>query len=236
MWTLLFLPTAIAGAGFDHTHATFDQVLSGAVKGVEVDYTDLGTRRELLDTYVRSLAEAPVATFSRDEALAFWINAYNALTLDLILDEGTPASIMDLDGGKVWDTRSFRVGGADLTLNQVEHERVRKLGDGRIHAAVNCASRGCPPLPPEPIRALTVDAQLTEAAGRWARTNAYSTPTGCVQLSKVFEWYASDFGSGDAKQNAVRFLVRYAPATRQAQLEGPVCEWQPYDWALNSTR
>jgi hypothetical protein len=173
-----------------------------------------------------------------------YVNAYNAYTLATMLDGGPPASIRDLDGGKVWDTRKFVVAGESLTLNQIENDRVRKLGDGRIHAAVNCASKGCPPLPPKPLTATDQGAQLDEDARRWTRTNAFAISGSTVKLSMVFDWYGDDFtrenqgdiaGVDGEAENALWFLSKHAdPATKQKLLSGTLTAgWQEYDWALN---
>lgn len=237
----LALSTAQA---FDHAHTQYAEAIAGLVSDAGVDYAGLAARKAKLDAYVAELATADVASMSDAQKLAFYIDAYDALTLKTMLENGPPASIRDLDGGKVWDTRRFQVGGESLTLNQIENDKVRKLGDGRIHAAVNCASKGCPPLPPAPILATTLGAQLDEGARRWARTNAFKLEGSTIKLNMIFEWYAGDFtkeNKGDIAgvdgnaENALWFLSRYVDdATKQKLTSGALtAAWLDYDWSLN---
>lgn len=229
----LLVPAAHA---FDHTHAGFASFLDGAVSEAGVDYTLLKTRQAALTTYLDEVSNAPAASFTNDEKLAFYVNAYNALTINLILTEN-PKSIMDLDGGKVWDQRSWGVGRQKLTLNQIEHQNARKLTDGRVHAVVNCASKGCPPLPPKPLLPGTVQAQLDEAAARWVRTNAFKLDGTVLQLNQIFKWYGDDFVSmpagtaseADKQKAAVAFITKHGGAVSAAT----TFEWREYDWSLN---
>lgn len=246
--TLLLITLAVGAAAdegpFDHQHGTFAKFLEGAVGVDSVDYGALAARRPLLDRYLGEIAAVDASGFSSSQKLALYVNAYNAWTLATVLDAGPPASILDLDGGKVWDTRRFRVAGEQLTLNEIEHGRARKLADGRVHAVVNCASRGCPPLPPTPLSPVDVDAQLDRAARRWASSNAFRLDGDTVALSKIFEWYADDFvadakgdlpGVDGAAENALWFLSRFTDdPTREKLLSGTVrVSWAEYDWKLN---
>lgn len=238
-WTL-----ASVAWGFDHGHAAFGAVLEEAVGPEGVDYGVLAGRRAALDAYLDGLRRAPVTTFDAGQQLAFWVNAYNALTLALVLDAGVPASIRSIDGGNPWERPVFVVGDQTLTLNQIEHERARPLADGRVHAVLNCASKGCPPLPPDPLSATGLDAQLDAAAARWAASNAFRVEGDRVLLSQVFDWYGTDF-VGETKgdipkaeghaEAALWFLSRFVPAEVGAQLTSGALEpsWMPYDWSLN---
>ncbi|MFT4625055.1 MAG: hypothetical protein ACI8PZ_003721 [Myxococcota bacterium] len=233
---------ALAGEGaFDH--ATFGAFLDGAVADNGVSYSTLAARRATLDTYLAELAALSLDGLSTPDQVALWVNAYNANTLATVLDAGPPASIRDIDGGEVWKTRSFTVAGQTVTLDDMEHRRARPLTDGRIHAVVNCASKGCPPLPPEPIRGAALSAQLDAASRRWAKINAYSWQGDTLQLSKIFDWYAEDFVSGrvdgvsDPKiAGAVGFLVRFVDAEEAARIRAAAgtAGWQDYDWTLNA--
>lgn len=245
MTPILLLTHSLAGAApFDHDHGALTRLLDGAVGPTGIDYAALATRRERLDNYLQSVAQVDASGFKEPQQLALYVNAYNGYTLQLMLDEGPPKSITDLDGGKVWDTRRFAVAGASLTLNQMEHEHARKLADGRVHAVLNCASKGCPPLPPRALSATDVDAQLDQAARTWTRTNAYSLQDGQVLLSMIFDWYGDDFASFDRgdlprvdgkAEDALWFLSRYVdPSTKDRLLSGTLrAGWQTYDWSLN---
>jgi hypothetical protein len=245
MITLTFVSFSVAGdGGFDHGHGTFGAFLQGAVDGVSVDYALLQSRRGLLERYLDEVAEVEVSSFTAPQKLALYVNAYNAYTIDLVLDAGLPKSIRDLDGGKVWDTRTYRVAKTDLTLNQMEHDKARALADGRVHAVLNCASKGCPPLPPAPLTATGQEGQLDAAARRWAATNAFRVDGDTVRLNPIFDWYGEDFADarkgdlpnvdGEAEA-ALWFLARYADAPGAATLTGGkiITAWMEYDWALN---
>jgi hypothetical protein len=241
----MMLASLAAAAEFDHGHEQLDRFLDGAVSPAGVDYGTLKGRVDTLDAYLKGVASVDASGFTGPQKLALYVNAYNAYTLKTMLEEGPPASIRDLDGGKVWDARTFPVAGQQLTLNQMEHEHARKLADGRVHAVVNCASKGCPPLPPDPLTADGVDAQLDAAAAVWAKTNAYVLDGSTVRLSKIFDWYAGDFeavaaerdldGVDGKHEQALWFLAKHVDdATRQRLLSGELtADWNDYDWSLN---
>jgi len=241
MIALLLLGPALA---FDHTHADFEAVLTGAVVRAGVHYDRLATRGEVLDRYLKAVASADASAFSEAEKIAFYINAYNAYTLRTVLDARPLGSVKELDGGKLWDTRRFQVAGESLTLNQIENERVRNRADARAHAVLNCAAKGCPPLSPSPLRPDTLSTQLDAAVRVWAETNAYRVDGESIFLSHVFDWYGPDFSKGPVedlpgvegkKEAALVFLLPYvgrADATRFRQ-GGAKVDWEPYDWALN---
>jgi hypothetical protein len=240
---VLLTPLAHA-SDFDHSHAALAAVLDGAVSAEGVDYPTLKSRSDQLDAYLGQVEQADPSGWSREQQLALWVNAYNAYTIRTMLDAGPPKSIMDLDGGKVWEKRTFNVAGQQVTLNQMEHEHARKLADGRVHAVVNCASKGCPPLPPQPLTASGQQAQLDAAARRWASTNAFTLDGDTVALSKIFDWYGDDFTSeagGDLAgvdgkaEHALWFLSKHVDeATKERLLSGELtATWQEYDWSLN---
>jgi len=245
MWPVVLVSSAVAGGGgFDHDHGAFAAFLRGAVDGVLVDYTLLATRHAMLDQYLETIAEVDASAFTPAEKLALYVNAYNAYTIDLVLDANLPKSIRDLDGGKVWDTRTIRVARSNLTLNQIEHEHARKLADGRVHAVINCASKGCPPLPPTPLTSTGQQEQLDEAVRRWAATNAFRLEGETVKLSMIFDWYGEDFADarkgdlakvdGEAEA-AFWFLARYTDRATSAKLTSGTlgAAWMEYDWTLN---
>ena len=240
----LLVTTGLA-LGFDHHHSRFATFLDDAVTPQGVDYATLATRSDTLDAYLKELAEADASGFDPAQQLALYVNAYNAYTLRLMLDSDV-ASIREIDNGKVWDTRTFPVAGALLTLNQMEHEHARKLADGRVHAVLNCASKGCPPLPPDPLVGEGIDAQLNAAATRWAHTNAFALSGDTVALSRIFDWYGDDFASVKAERDlpkvsgkeeqALWFLAPYVDETTRATLlSGELAAtWAEYDWSRNS--
>lgn len=229
----------------DPTHARLQGVLDTHLSGGRVDYAGIKAAPADLDAYLAEVAAAPVASLSAADREALYINAYNAYTIDLVADHFPLRSIMDLDGGKVWDTRRFNVGGQRLTLNEIEGKHLRSLGDPRIHAAVNCASLGCPPLAPKVYTGAGLDAQLDGAAKRWADTAAFSGTT--LTVNKIFDWYGDDFtakfGSAaydipglDGKQEAAaNFIATYAPTRAEALKKGGyTVTFGDYSWAVNA--
>ncbi len=242
----LFVHLVPAGFAADQDHVALDKLLQAHVRPGGVDYEGLAGQGAVLDAYVADLADAPVAAMGRDQKLAFWINAYNALTLDLIVDSLPLASIMDLDGGKVWDTRTWTVAGRKVTLNQIEHKILRPMGEPRIHAAINCASKGCPPLAGRAFTAADLGSQLDRAVSAWAQGNGVVVGDGKVGLNSIFDWFGDDFtawgpshfdipGVAGKHEAALNFLVPYLPAATQQQLKagGYATYWTTYDWTLN---
>lgn len=251
MWMMLMSAlVALAGddqpGGFDHSYRSFGAFLGDAVTDEGVDYTALLTRRASLDAHLESVAAADVQAFNRSEQVALYVNAYNGYTLKTILDEWPVKSIRDLDGGQVWKRRQFTVGTVSMTLDAMENQHARALADGRIHAVVNCASAGCPPLPPKPVVPVGLEAQLDAYAARWVRTNGLVVVNeGQVTLSKIFDWYGDDFTSfsqGDIdgvqgkKVAALWFCARYAPEPLATTLTsgGLQVAFHDYDWSINS--
>lgn len=176
------------------------------------------------------LASDPNSAVSRQEKLAYWINAYNFLTIDLITREGETRSIKNLGGLLVSPWKRFRwpIGGREMSLDDIEHGTIRKLGEPRIHFAVNCAAISCPDLRAEPYVAAILDAQL---AGQVARTFAnpakgYSADGASVRVSKVMDWYRDDFDGGDV----AGWIRANAPLNLP---KGARIGFFAYDWTLN---
>ena len=185
-----------ATATFDHSR--LDALLRAHVdaEGL-VDYAALGRESAALDAYLASLASAPFEELGRDEKLALLIDAYNAFTLRLILDHRPVASIKDIPSGKRWDDRRWTLAGETLSLNQIEHERIRpRFREPRIHFALVCAARSCPPLRAEAYVGQRLEAQLADQTRRvhsderWVR---FDPASGTLQLTKLYDWYGSDF-------------------------------------------
>ena len=193
---MLFLTVAAASA---MDHSSLQSVLSTHVDAAgNVDYAAVQATGAL-DEYLTAL-ETAAEPGGRADKMAFWINAYNALTVDLIADNFPLSSIKELDGGDPWESRRFTVAGQLVTLNHIEHMILRPMGDARIHAAVNCASRGCPPLPRVAFTGARLDEQLNAVSTAWIQSNGITVDVehGMVSLSKIFEWYGDDFVPGSS--------------------------------------
>ena len=221
--------------------APYGALLGRYVKDGGVDYAGLKTETAALDAWVAAAAKADLAGASREEKLAFWINVYNAATLQLVLrHHGRIRSIRDID--EPWKKPKWRVAGETLSLDQMEHEKLRRdLGDPRVHFALVCAARSCPPLRGSAWTAAGIDDQLDEAARRFLASKGGAQTElrdgkPVLKLSKLFEWYAGDFEKGG--RTAVDWVARYAPTTMArflAEHRGDLAvEFLDYDWSLNA--
>jgi hypothetical protein len=227
-----------------------------------VDYSALKLGRGPLDRYVDSIgkvAQSAYEAWGEKEKIAFWINAYNAITLQTILDhypiresglftDGKPGGIRDISGA--WDGIKHIVLGKPMVLNQIEHEILRKqFHEPRIHFALVCASIGCPYLRQEPYDGKRLDRQLDDQVRRFLsnptkfRIDAVSHK---VYLSSIFKWFGSDFEAGylagspfkgysDKDSADLNFISRYLTAKERTLLLGEKfdVEYLDYDWSLN---
>jgi hypothetical protein len=222
----------LASQVFDHS--AFDGLLREFVDddGL-VDYEGLGGRRDDLDRYVESLAAARFVELGRDEKLALLINAYNAFTLELILEHYPLDSIRDIPSAQRWDAVRWDLGGHLYSLNQLEHEQIRpKFREPRIHFALVCAAIGCPPLRREAYAGVRVNDQLEDQARRvhhderWVR---YRPGSDRIELTSLYEWYRGDF------EQVADSVVDYVSTFREDLRDGdrPSVRFLDYDWSLN---
>ena len=216
-----------------------------------VDYNGLQANREQLDRFNQSLGNISPETYAawnEAEQIAFLTNAYNAFTLQSIIDrQPLDDSIRDIPG--VWKRRKFALAGKELTLDNIEHDILRKdFNEPRIHVALVCAAISCPPLRNEPYLSEQLDAQLDDQTAKFA-----SSPHGLdidrqdkrVYLSSIFKWYGQDFEptygvedefNGNDKQRAV---LNYFSSTLDSQerefleQEDYRVKYLDYDWSLN---
>jgi hypothetical protein len=244
---MLLLLSILSAVALGQRHDEWQHVLDKhRSKTGRVDYKNLG-QDEGLGRYLHSLSSYAEPT-SRAEQLAFWINAYNALTVKLVSDHWPIASIKELDDGQVWDTRTFSVARQTLTLNQIERQKLMSLGEPRIHVALNCASLGCPPLHKDAFSAETIEQQLHEVSSAWISSTGIEIDPSSqhLKLSTLFDWYASDFivsdgltvsGVKSKLQGPIRWVSQY---TTQKQKEwllrgNYTISFIPYSWDINAT-
>lgn len=208
-------------------HAAWNALLQQYVNAAgNVNYAGLKQAEGKLDAYLAELnTEAPGSGWNRTEAMAYWINAYNAGTVKLILKNWPVKSITDLHGGKPWDVKWLDLGGKTYSLNQIENEILRpRYKDPRIHFAVNCAAASCPPLANQAFTATNLNALLEARAKAFIRNGSYNTLGEPAKVSKIFEWYGEDFG------DLRTYLNKYAGTPLP---EGTEIQFKDYDWALN---
>jgi len=228
------------GPSFDH--AAFHALVNKHVDGAGfVDYEALNNDRGQLQSYIQAVAEAPFDEMGRNQKLALLINAYNAFTLELIL-EYLPEidSIKDIPSDKRWDDARWQVGSHTWSLNQIEHQQIRpKFKEPRIHFVLVCAAYGCPPLRTEAYTADKLEAQLEDQT-RYAHTHdrwlQYDSENNVVHLTKLYDWYGGDFEQ--AAGSVLQYVARYVPEVKSALEAGnpPSIQWIDYDWKLNSQR
>ena len=217
-----------------------DYLVTDTDSGVNLfDYEGLlDDGREPLDEYIAQLVALDPLTLNRAEQKSYWLNLYNALTVQLIIDNDPLVSITTLGSNPLdfgpWNDDATVVNGTALSLNAIEHQIIRPLYDDyRIHFAVNCASIGCPDLAEEAFSAKQLDDQLDDAAANYLEhPRGLRFEGNTLHLSTLFEWYASDFG--DTQQEVLQLLGKHTDEEVLADLSqysgSPTYN---YDWSLN---
>ncbi len=255
MYKVTLLAAACGFFGLGHLSANFDHsilddILSDHVMNGLVDYGAL-KRDDQLDRYLEKLATADLSKIGQsNEELAFWINAYNAYTLKLVAESYPVKSIKLIDtfGGvaesikeaKPWSIRFATVAGTEYTLDEIEHEILRKkFQDPRIHLAIVCAAQSCPLLRDEAYVASKLDAQL-DSQGRWffGWRNQFDLGKKEARLSRILDWFAEDFG--DSQAELLGFASKFVQEDIAKSLIDEPYEWkvsyQVYDWKLNAKK
>ena len=210
------------------SHEAWDGLLKKYVSSSgKVNYKGLKAEKAKLDAYLEALKNnPPQSSWGRDKTMAYWINVYNAFTVKLIVDNYPVASITKLNGGKPWDKNWIKIGSKTYSLNNIENDILRpKYKDARIHFAVNCAARSCPPLLNRAWTAGSLNSNFEKRAKAFINNPKYNPiAADKVKVSKIFEWYAADFG------DLIGFLNRYSSTKINADAK---VEYLEYDWNLN---
>jgi len=237
----LFALILIQYSNADNLHMPWDRLLHAYVKGGVVQYTALKNRPEDLvkfNGYLGALAKQDISRYSRDEQLAFWINAYNAFTVKLILNHYPLKSIKDIK--KPWNQKIWKAGGETISLDIIEHKKLREdLKEPRIHFAIVCASIGCPHLDNKAFLSETVQKHLDERArsffthqNNFRLQNKNNMIT--IRISKIFKWFGGDFGkSDDEKLMFIRKFLAPKDAEDIKHAKKVKLQYLPYDWSLN---
>ena len=228
---------AAPAAGVDHS--AFDKLLKKYVneKGL-VNYKAWKTDQNAFNQYLQLLSRnPPAASWSKAEQMAYWINAYNAYTIRLVLDHYPVRSIKDI-GTKIqiplvttpWATKFFSIGGEKMSLDNIEHGILRKqYNDPRIHFALVCASISCPRLRTEDYTAARLESQLEEQGRDFLNNPAKNKPgKSAAQLSMYFDWYKSDWT--DNGQTVAGWVNRYATVKMDSNAK---ISYLDYNWQLN---
>lgn len=221
------------------SHAIFTALLKKHVSDQgKVDYKGFIAESEALDAYLASLSTNPPdrKTWSDEEQLAYWINAYNAFTIKLIINHYPVKSIRDI-GPKlsiplvntVWHLEFFTIGGKKASLDEIEHKILRKeFDEPRIHFAINCASISCPQLLNRAYTAENLEAQLEQAARSFINDSKLNTleATG-AELSSIFSWFKSDFTRNGS---LIDYINQYANVKLNKDAK---ISYNEYNWLLN---
>lgn len=253
---------------FDHSHSAYDSLLKKYVHDANVDYQGFINSGEEFNTYLKQLGSVNEKVFdnwSKEEKLTFWINAYNAFTIKAIIDHYPikkklslasliypESSIRQIDG--VWDKLKFQAAGKAVTLNEIEHEILRKKFDEpRIHVAIVCASFSCPDLRGEAYKADRINEQLENQAAEFINNPKKGVEIkpeeGKVKVSKIFNWFGADFigkygstesfAGRDKQEKAVlNFVMTYLQSEEQREFLKSSkfgVSYLDYDWSLNDS-
>ncbi len=220
------------------SHDRWDALLKKNVReDGRVDYRGFQRDSQELNRYLKTLETTPPdpKIWSADEQMAYWINAYNAYTIQLVIRHYPVKSIKDIKHGvtfvnTVWDIKFIRIGGKSYDLNNIEHGILRKdFKDARIHAALNCASVSCPPLSRQAYTAAKLDKQLDAVMRSFVNDPVRNRITaGKAEVSEIFKWFDGDFTRDAGSVKA--FINRYAktPIGDKTPLN-----YMSYDWKLN---
>lgn len=197
-----------------------------------------GKDRQSLDAYIRQLQDTAISQFNRAEQLAYWINLYNALTVQLILDNYPVSSITKIKSGLFafgpWDRKLLTIENEEVSLNDIEHRILRPIWNNPlIHYAVNCASVGCPNL--------AMEAYTASNSWELAKSNAgdyINSPRGArlegdkLRVSSIYIWFSADFGVDESA--TIAHLADYAePSLANALRNVSRIHGHDYDWSLN---
>ena len=211
---------------FDHT--IFNSLLKKHVsengnvnyKGIKSDSKKLQSDIDIIKSH------QPNDDWSKNDKLAYWINAYNALTIDLILRNYPTKSIKDIKDP--WDQRLWKVGNTWQNLNDIEHKILREMDEPRIHFAIVCASVSCPKLQNTAFTASNLDEQLTNATKEFlADTSKNELSKDNIKISKIFKWFKNDF---EKNGSLIDFLNQYSDVTIS---ESAKKSYTDYNWNLN---
>ena len=210
------------------SHAVWNDLLQKYVSssGV-VNYKAFKKSEAILDQYLSLVSSTqPKSNWTKTEKLAYWINAYNAFTIKRILKSYPITSITKLDNGKTWDVKWIKIEKNNYSLNDIENTIIRpEFKEPRIHFALNCAAKSCPPLLNKAWTAANLETNLDQRTRSFIQNPVYnSIESNKAQVSKLFDWYKSDFG------DIISFINKYSKLQLNSKA---VINFKDYNWLLN---
>jgi hypothetical protein len=243
----LFLALCIAGGGTVPQllaagatvvdNSIFSKLLKKYVRNGKVNYAGFKTEEAKLDQYLKILESVDPGKLSRNEQFAFYVNTYNAWTIKLILSEYPGVtSIKDLGSllKGPWKKEIVRIDGGVISLDHVEHEILRpRFKDPRVHFAINCAAKSCPPLRSEPFSGHILGRQLNDSTRSFINDpKSFRLEDDELFVSRIFKWFSEDFN-----EDIIGFFLKYASGSLKKKLEANSdrikVKYLPYDWSLN---
>jgi len=230
---LLFANLGLANNEF---HQDLTDVLNDSVENGQVDYKAIKNNPKYF-SYLESLKEMR-GFENKNEELAYWINAYNALVIQGILDGGSPSSFFSRMS--FFKKDKYEVNGKTISLFDIEHEIIIPLGEPRIHFAINCASSSCPKLTKQAYSAENLDEELTQAAKYFINDtmrNHFDETMNIASISKIFDWFESDFTnhSGTVEKYISQYVNDESVAKDLSDGKYKI-KYLKYDWSLNGTK
>ncbi|GAK61565.1 hypothetical protein U27_01466 [Candidatus Vecturithrix granuli] len=217
-------------------NAIYAELLEKYLQDGVVNYEGLKTEETRLDQYLALLDQTDPDALARNEQFAFYMNAYNAYTLKLIVEHYPVKSIKDIGGlfKSPWKIKFCKVGGETLTLDDIEHNILRpRFQDARVHFAINCAAKDCPPLISVPYQGAMLDQQLDANTRAFLNNPAKTYLDGdTLWVSSIFKWFGEDFN-----KDPLSFVLTYAEGDFKQRLEDAKdrikVKYLKYDWSLN---
>jgi hypothetical protein len=224
------LKSTTQGSEVNVDHSQWDKLLKKYVDSDGlVDYAGIKKEDKALQSYLKMLSsQEPNDRWSVQELLAFYINLYNAYTVDLILDNYPVESIKDISGP--WTRGIVPIGNNDLSLGGIENGVLRKMNEPRIHFAINCASISCPKLLNEAYTAARINEQLDKATNQFINSDKNEITIGNPKLSSIFDWYQKDFNI-DGEQDVIGYINQYSEVKIE---ENAPIGYLEYNWNLNT--
>ncbi|WMX13848.1 DUF547 domain-containing protein [Aureispira sp. CCB-E] len=213
------------------SHDVFDALLRKYVNSSgNVNYGGFQKDKAKLASYLELLKNnPPQSSWSKNKEMAYWINMYNAITIHSIVESYPVSSIMKLEGGKIWDKKKIVINGENLTLNNIEKDKLlKRFKEPRVHFAVNCAAASCPPLLNKAWTEDNIQRYYDKQAKAFINNPSYNTVSAKkIEASQIFNWYAGDFGGSD---KVVPYFQKYSETTIK---DNAKVSYKEYDWNLN---